>query len=207
VPVASIGAAAILLVGGIIVLGNVLRGSSDIDIPERTVSVEGRTLGSPDAPVTIVEYSDFQCSFCAVAAETIVPQIERDYITDGRVKLQYHYVAFEGPPSVWAAEASECANEQGKFWEYHDMLFENQGAFSIDSLKRLAEELKLDTQAFDGCIDSHKHENLVTAEREEAFDQGVNSTPTFIIGEQTVRGARPYEEFRIAIEAELSKNP
>jgi protein-disulfide isomerase len=214
-PVTIVGVGAIVIVFGVILLDSILGGDSDsetVEIPERTVATEGRTLGSEDARVTIEEYTDFQCPFCGRAARTIVPQIEQEYIADGRVKLVFHNMAFEGPESVWAAEAAECANDQGKFWDYHDKLFgnqrgQNQGAFAIDNLKRFADELELDTEAFNQCIDSHKYEELVTAERQEAADRGLDSVPTFIIGEQTVKGAVPYEEFQRVIEAELRKNP
>lgn len=212
--VASIGAATVLLVVVVIVIGEALRGDSDADveIPERTVPAEGRTLGYEDAPLTIVEYSDFQCPFCARAAGTTTPRIEEEYVVSGQVKFMHHYMAFEGEESVWAAEAAECANDQGMFWEYRDMLWENQqgpnrGAFAIDNLKRFAAELGLDTETFNECLDSHEHEQLVMEETQDAFDDGINSTPTFVIGDQVVNGAYPFEVFQQAIEEELSKNP
>lgn len=212
VAVASIGVAAVLLVVVVIVVGEALRGDSDVKIPERAVPAEGRTLGDEDAPLTIVEYSDFQCPFCARAASTTTPLIEEEYVASGQVKFMYHYMAFEGQESVWAAEAAECANDQGMFWEYRDTLWENQqgqnrGAFAIDNLKRFAEELGLDTETFNECLDSHKHEQLVVEETQEAGRDGVHSTPTFVIGDQVVNGAYPFEVFQQVIEEELSKNP
>jgi len=218
-PVAVVGAGAIIMVFGVIVVGGVLRGGSNtnVSIPGRTVATQGRTLGSESARVTVEEYSDFQCPYCARAARTIVPQIERDYIADGRVKLVFRPMAIlnrpgSPPESTWAAEAAECANEQGKFWDYHDKLFENQrgenqGGFSINNLKRFAEELALDTQAFNQCIDSHKYEDLVKAETQDALKKDIQSTPTFVIGEQTVDGPRSYDDLKKVIEAELRKNP
>jgi len=214
VPVTIIGAGAIIMVFGVIAVGGILRGGSDtnVNIPGRTVSTQGRTLGSESPRVTVEEYSDFQCPYCARAAQNIDPKIEQDYVADGRVKLVFHPVALIGQESLWAAEAAECANDQGKFWDYHDKLFENQkgenkGGFSIDNLKRFAEELGLDTQAFNQCIDSHQHEDLVKAETQDAAKKGIQSTPTFVIGEQTVDGPGSYDDVKKVIEAELRKNP
>ena len=214
IPVAVVGASAIAIVVAVIVAGGVLRGSSntDVSIPERTVATQGRTLGPENARVTVEEYSDFQCPYCARAARTMDPKIEQDYVADGRVKLVFRHHALIGQESVWAAEATECANEQGKFWDYHDKLFENQhgenqGAFAIDNLKRFAEELGLDTQAFNQCLDSHKYEALVNADTEDALKKGIQSTPTFVIGDQTVDGPRSYDDLKKAIEGALRKNP
>jgi protein-disulfide isomerase len=216
-PVTIVGVGAVAIVFGVILANTFVGGDSDIDIPGRTVAAQGRTLGPENARVTVEEYSDFQCLFCARAAAQYVPRIEEDYIADGRVKLVYRPVAIlnrpgSPPESTWAAEAAECANEQGRFWDYHDKLFENQrgenrGAFAIENLKRFAEELGLDTQAFNQCLDSHKYEALIRAETEEALDGGINSTPTFVVGEQTIPGPRSYEQIQEAIEAELRKNP
>jgi protein-disulfide isomerase len=214
IPVAVVGAGAIAIGVAAIVVGGAFRGgsSASVSIPERTVSTQGRTLMSEGARVrvTVEEYSDFQCPFCARAAENIDPKIEEEYIVDGRVKLVFHHMALIGQESIWAAEASECANDQGRFWDYHDKLFENQhgenqGAFSIDNLKRFAQELGLDTQAFNLCLDSREHEDLVKAETQDAVKKGLKSTPTFVIGDQTVPGS--YDNVKKAIEGELRKNP
>ena len=212
-PMAAIGVGAVVMVAGVIVLNTVAGGGSDskVDIPERTAATQGRTLGPEDARITIEEYSDFQCPFCARAAESLVSRIEEQYVADGRAKFVYRPMAILGPESLWAAEAAECANEQGNFWDYHDKLFENQqgegrGAFAIGNLKRFAEELGLDTESFNQCIDSHKYADVIRAETQQALDDGINSTPTFVIGEEVIRGPRSYEQLQEAIEAELRKN-
>ncbi len=205
IPVAGVGIAAVLVVAIVIVAGNALGGDDNVDVPERAVSAQGRALGSPDAPVTMVEYSDFQCPYCARAARTTTPRIEEQYVADGRVRLVFHYMAFEGPESVMAAQAAECANDQGRFWDYRDTLFENQRRFSVEDLQSFAQELELDTETFSQCLDSGKHEQLVTGETQRAFDQGIDTTPTFIVGEQTVEGAYPFEVFQQVIEEELGK--
>ena len=212
IPVGVIGVGAVAVVLLFIVLGNRSRGDSDVEIPERTVSTQGRTLGPENARVTVEEYSDFQCPFCARAAENLLPEIESQYIADGRARLVFHPMAFIGEESLWAAEAAECANEQGRFWDYHDKLFENQhgenqGAFVIDNLKRFAQEMALDTQVFNQCLDSHKYENLIKAETQDALDRDIASTPTFVIGEKTIRGPGSFDQLQEPIEAELRKNP
>jgi protein-disulfide isomerase len=212
--VAVVGAGAIAVGVAAIVVGGAFRGgsSTSVSIPERTVSTQGRTLVAEGARVrvTVEEYSDFQCPYCARAAENIDPKIEEEYITDGRVKLVFRHMALIGEESIWAAEASECANEQGKFWDYHDKLFENQhgenkGDFSIDNLKRFAEELGLDTQTFNQCLDAGKYADLVKAETQDAVKKGLQGTPTFVIGDQSLQGS--YDDVKKAIEGALRKNP
>jgi protein-disulfide isomerase len=126
------------------------------------------------------------------------------------VRLGYQHFAFLGPESQSAAEASECAADQDAFWEYHDKLFdsqsgENQGAFNNDNLKRFADELGLDTQAFDECLDSGKYTSIVQTETQSAQSLGVRSTPTFLINGRPVIGAQAFDVFKQTIEAELSK--
>ncbi len=120
------------------------------------------------------------------------------------------HLAFLGPESTWAAEASECAAEQGKFWEYHDNLYasqagENQGAFSKDHLKEFAKALNLDSQKFNECLDSGKYSDLVKNQTALARQLGITSTPAFIINGQIVLGAQPYEVFQQIIEGEIQK--
>jgi protein-disulfide isomerase len=211
-PMTVVGAGAIAVAVVAIVVTHGGGSNADVSIPGRTVSTQGRTLGSENARVTVEDYFDFQCPVCARAAATIDPKIEQDYVADGRVKLVFRHMALIGQESIWAADAAECANDQGKFWDYHDKLFENQhgenkGAFSIDNLKRFAVELGLDTQTFNQCLDSGKHEDLVKAETQDGLKKGIQSTPTFVIGSQTIEGLGSYDEVKSVIEAELRKNP
>jgi protein-disulfide isomerase len=132
------------------------------------------------------------------------------YVKTGIVRFGYQHMAFLGPESKSAAAASECADEQGKFWEYHDMLFasqsgENQGAFNKDNLKKFATDLKLDAAKFNACVDSGKYS--ATVENDTAFVQslGVTSTPAFLVNGQPLVGAQPFEAFQKIIESERSK--
>ncbi len=124
----------------------------------------------------------------------------------GIARLGYVHVAFLGDESRWAAEASECAAEQGKFWEYHNYLFthqngENKGAFAKDNLKKFAAELKLDGGKFNQCLDAGTYAALVRAETVSADSIGVQSTPAFLINGRPLLGAYPFEEFQKVIEA------
>lgn len=122
-------------------------------------------------------------------------------MTAGQVRVGYIHFAFLGQESFWAAEASECANDQGLFWEYHDLLFanqhgENQGAFSKDILKQLADQLPLDRQSFDACLDSGQHTDLVQTEVAFAQSLGVRSTPSFVINGNPLIGGQPFAVFQ-----------
>jgi len=180
--------------------------SGSADLPARLAPVQGNVLGSPDAPVTIVAYSDFQCPYCAQAALGTMRQIEEEYLATGKAKLVFKHFAFEGEESILAAQAAECAAEQNRFWDYHDMLFLNQRrvAFTSKNLKAFARELGLDTASFNVCLDLETHAEKVAADRAEGQRRGVTSTPTFYVGQTQIVGAKPYDTFRAAIEDQLA---
>ena len=125
--------------------------------------------------------------------------------------MGYLHMAFLGPESQWAAEASECAADQDAFWDYHDLLYnrqagENRGAFDKDNLKQFAAELGLDTQVFNECMDSAKYASLVQTDTAMAQSLGVRGTPAFLVNGQPLVGAQPFEVFEQIIEAELGAN-
>ncbi len=127
------------------------------------------------------------------------------------MRFGYLHFAFLGQESQWAAEASECADEQGKFWEYHDKLFasqagENKGAFAKDKLEGFAADLKLDTARFKQCLESDKYASLVQSESQTASEWGVQSTPTILVNTQAVSGAQSFDVFQKIIEAEKNKS-
>jgi protein-disulfide isomerase len=137
-------------------------------------------------------------------------QIDDKYIKTGIVRLGYAHYSFLGPESNWAAEASECADDQGAFWNYHDKLFasqagENKGAFNKDKLKQFAADLKLNTATFNACLDSGKYTPTVTADTVSFQSFGVQSTPTFVINGRPVSGGMPFEGFQQYIEAARTK--
>jgi len=165
--------------------------------------------GDASAPVTIVEFSDFQCPFCGRFTRETAPLIEETYIQTGKVRFGYVHFAFLGPESLWAAQAAECAADQNSFWAYHDLLFqrqagENQGAFSKENLKAFAEELGLDTAAFNECLDSGKHAEVVATDASLARSLGISGTPTFWINGQMLVGALPFDALAGAINNALA---
>lgn len=175
----------------------------------KTVLAQTRHFrGDPNAPVTIIEFGDFQCPFCGRFFAQTEPQIDKQYIQSGKVRFAYFNFAFLGQESTWAAEAAECAADQNKYWEYHNKLYssqsgENQGAFNKDNLKKFSEDLGLDTSAFNECLDSGKYTQLIQDESSTASSIGVRSTPTFLINGQAVVGAQPFEIFQQTIDSFL----
>ncbi|MGH2461125.1 MAG: DsbA family protein [Chloroflexota bacterium] len=156
------------------------------------------SLGSPNAPVTVVEWADFQCPYCRGFALGAGKQLIQNLVPSGRVRFVWRNFAFLGPESVWAAEAAACAADQGKFWEYHDKLFdeqggENQGGFSKANLERFASELGLDAAAFDHCLTSDQHQAAVEGERDVGTREGVDATPTIFVNGQKYVGPPTYD--------------
>lgn len=160
--------------------------------------------GDINAPVTIIEYSDFQCPFCGRAQPT-VEQILKDY--NGKVKLYYKQFPLTQihPYSQKAAEASLLAAEQGKFWEYHDILFANQDKLDVTNLKQYAAQIGLDTAKFDSGLDSGSKAEQVSKDLQEGLTNGVQGTPTFFINGRVVSGAQPYSVFKQVIDEELKR--
>jgi protein-disulfide isomerase len=228
VPIIIVGIGAIAVVV-VVVLGSALLrgGSSEVVIPagiaERTARQQGPVLGEEDAPVTIVEYFRFDCIHCADFALDTAPRIEKEFIDNKSVRFEARPVAAEGN-ILAASEAVECAGDQSRYWDYHDVLFANfdqdpEGAYKSGRLKEYAAKLGLDTGSFNSCLDSHKYQQTVIDESKAAAQAGLQSTPTFFIGltkdmktetvpyagEKTINGAEKYEVFKAAIEEVLKK--
>jgi protein-disulfide isomerase len=167
------------------------------------VSAEGPARGPANAPVTIVEFSDFECPFCKRAAET-VEQVMKTY--EGKVRLVFrHYPLPMHSNAKKAAEAASCANESGKFWPYHDLLFKNQTALAEDNLKAYAKEAGLDAGAFEKCLTSGKFATTVEKDTEEGAAAGITGTPAFFINGRPLIGAQPFEAFKEAIDDVLGQ--
>ncbi|MBI2039202.1 MAG: DsbA family protein [Candidatus Niyogibacteria bacterium] len=165
-------------------------------------------LGNPAAPVTLVEFADFQCPFCGRFFKQTLPQIKEKYIKSGQVKFIFRDFAFLGEESFRAAEAARCAGEQGEFWNYHDYLYnhqsgENKGAFSDANLKKFAGALGLDQESFDACLNSGKYRELVEKESSGGRALGVSGTPTTFVNGVAVEGAVPFAEIEKEIQAAL----
>lgn len=169
--------------------------------PTIPVRAEGPSRGPTNAPVTIVEFSDFGCPYCRRAATTLEQVLE----TYGeKVHLVYRHYPLQ-PNSQRAAEAASCANENGKFWPYHDLLFANQDAHADTDLKRYAKDVGLDEQTFATCLDSGRGTEVVERDTADGDAAGVTGTPSFFVNGRPLSGALPYDAFKQAIEEALAK--
>jgi len=170
------------------------------------VAVDGAPVrGSAKAPVTIVEFSDFHCPFCRRVLPTLA-QIESQY--GDKIKLVFRDFPIDNlhPGASQAHEAARCANEQGKFWAYHDKLFASPPKSSPEIFKGLAKEVGLDMTGFETCFDSGKYQAAVKKDIEEGNRLGVTGTPAFFINGRIVSGAQPLEAFARIIDDELSRD-
>ncbi|WP_426753517.1 thioredoxin domain-containing protein [Myxococcus sp. Y35] len=169
----------------------------------KQVAATGAAKGGPEnAPVTIVEFSDFQCPFCG-RANPVLAQVQQEYGDKVRIVFRHFPLDFhkEAPK---ASEASLCAQDQGKFWEMHDLLFANQQALGVDNLKKYAADLKLDTAKFNACLDSGEKAAIVQKDLADGKQAGVSGTPAFFINGILLSGAQPFDEFKSIIDAELN---
>lgn len=168
--------------------------------------VDGRSMGDPNAPVLIEAYEDFQCPHCQEFTRLLEPTI-KELVSEGTVRFVYRHRFVIGPESAVAGAAAECALDQGKFWEYHDALYAripgNPRLVQPDQLKRLAEELGLDTGKFNRCLDTQKHYEAMLREDNEARNRGINATPTIFINGVQYQGEFTPEALRAAVTAAL----
>lgn len=182
------------------------RGGSRVVYSGAMTEMEGRTVHGPeDAPVTIVEYTDYQCSFCRRYNRTILPQILEDY--DGRIRyiVRHFPLAQLHPQAVGAAEAAVCAERQGSFWEYHDLLFAQELGLSTESLLEYADQTGLEPSAFMQCLSSDEPTEVVFDDMQRGAAYGVRGTPAFFINGRVVYGAQPLESFKRTIDAALEE--
>lgn len=188
---------------------------------------DGASMGDPNAPIQMVEYSDFQCPFCDRHYTETEPLLEQYYIDTGKVLFTYksagnfvsQNIGGARTESQDAAAAAYCAEDQGKFWEMHDSLFENnrdvedQGSFTSRRLTTIAESVGLDMAEYQECFDSGKYEERVQDDLNEATTSGLQGTPFFVITYEvggvtktaTIDGAQPFSEFQIKLEAILNE--
>ena len=182
-----------------------------------TINLENGSpvLGSESAPITVIEFGDYQCESCYYWFHNTRSTLIDNYIETGKAKLVFVDLPFLGRDSITAAEASYCAEDQGKYWEYHTMLYTFQEVEAYDSgwadrdrLNAFASSLDMNMDEFNECMDSSKYKNRVKANYDEAVRNGVQSTPTFIIISQDNKleifaGAQPYSVFAATIESML----
>jgi len=162
------------------------------------------TLGPADAPITLIELSDYQCPYCKRWFDDVYPQLMKDYT--GKIRFVYKDFPLYGvhPEAEAAAEAAHCAAEQTDYWKYHDKLFAGQSDLGEAAYKQFAQELGLDLTKFEDCLSSHRYQDTIRAEYQFAADLGVTSTPTFFINGLALVGAQPYEVFKQVIDKELA---
>jgi len=165
-------------------------------------------IGLDNAPITIVEFGDYQCTFCYKFHQDTLNDIKIEYIDAGKANYVYRDFPLNGPSSILASEASYCADDQGKYWEYHNTIFknwagENTGWINMNSLLGFAAQLDLDIIEFSNCMDRHMHYQKVINNESYAKQIGISATPTFLIFDDTqlirIVGAQPLEKFQNAL--------
>lgn len=229
VPVSIIIAGAIIAMAIVYVNGGLRRGAATAGLPAAPPPAalpgapsadDDPALGNPAAPVTIIEFSDFQCPFCRQFFRETLPRLNEQYIRAGRVRFVYRDFPLASIHELAAtyAEAAECADDQGQFWAMHDKIFQEQdrrGAGTISGVtaadvKRWATEIGLDGAAFESCLDSGTHRAEVAKDFADGQAAGVTGTPTIFINGRSIVGALPFERFAREIDVALTertKNP
>lgn len=186
-------------------------------LPVKISADNDPTIGSPDAPITIIEFSDFQCPFCAKFYVQTLPSIMEEYIEQGKVKLVFRDFPIQNihPNALPASVAAECANDQGKFKEMHDVLFDSQSQWSkqetssaISMFVQYASSIQLDEEEFTSCLTGGKHIDEIRKDLEDGRNYGVSGTPGFFVGNDEIgyvelKGAQPFDSFKKIIDAQL----
>jgi protein-disulfide isomerase len=171
----------------------------------------GRTLGRPDAPVRLIVWSDFQCADCKAFAQATLPQLISEYVTGGRLRIEFRDLALVGPESSAAAAAARCADQQDKFWPYHDVLFanqaaENSGQLGPKRLKEMADAIGLDRTKFDACLPSGDLFNAISAETKQGQARG-SGAPILDFGTVVMEGSPPDDQLKQTIDTLLANAP
>lgn len=170
------------------------------DVPEG----DNPSLGSEDAPITIIEFSDYECPFCRRWHDEVFNKIRDEYPDQVRFVYRDFPLTSLHPNAVPAAEAASCANEQDAFWEFSEMLYSDEYGFGEEAYVKYAQDLELDVPGFEECIEEGRYSDEVQADYEFASSLGVRSTPTFFLNGIAVVGAQPFEVFQDIIEKELA---
>lgn len=221
--ISILGLLTIILIGityhiGVLALaqGNINTNNTNNNISLSTLIKEGSPhLGSVSAPITVIDFSDFQCHLCARYVKATEPEINKTYIQTGKVNLVFKHLPNRGSDSMGVAIAAQCTNDQGKFWQFHNLLYKNQGPIDSgwvnkDNLKKFASQLKgLDMQKFNSCFNSQKYKPFVESDLALAHSLGFTQTPSFMIvksdgsNPQQLLGPQPFPEFKSVIDKEL----
>jgi protein-disulfide isomerase len=218
------GFLALILVAGAALIGYVVisnRSGADAGevgaVPLATVvdggSAEqlGVVRGAADAPVTIEEFADYQCTYCAMVATLSVPQVLRNYVDTGKARyVFYDYVLYPGSPAETAAQAARCAGDQDAFWAMQKVLMGRQYEWStarnpLRMIREYAAGLGLDGEALEACVENGKYRDVVMASTQHAHELGLNSTPVFFFNGRRFEGAMGYDQIAQIIDQELAR--
>jgi len=172
-----------------------------------TVSTDGDpSIGPEDAPVTVVEFSDYQCPYCQAWYQQTFNQLLANY--PNQIRFVYRDLPLPmHPEAIPAAEAAHCAGDQGEYWNFHNALFSGQYSLGRAAYEQIAATLELDTAAFTACLDDHRYQAEINADAADAARVGLNGTPSFVINGRILVGALPFESFKTVIDEELGVKP
>ena len=191
-------------IAGLIVVAGTADNDSNILTISKLTDNGSPIMGDPDAPITILEWGDYQCTFCYKFHQDTLDIINEEFIKTGKVKVIFKDFPLNGPDSKLAAESSYCAHDQGKYWEYHDQLYENwagerTGWITREALSGFAKSINLDTAEFNKCLNESKHENKINSIYEFGKQIGIDATPSFLVFNDEkiikIRGNQPLEVF------------
>lgn len=202
-----------LIVAGALIAGSILytRGSTGTPKPKKinfTITAQDHILGNPKAKTTIVEFSDFQCPFCRSFWKDTYPGLKSQYIDTGKVRLIYRHFPLSFHSMAYpSALATECAADQGKFWELHDKIFGEQGkqgtatiTYTVADIQKWAGQIGIDVPKLKQCMDADMYKDKIAQDTQNGSDAGVDGTPTFFINGVPLVGALPLSEFAKAID-------
>jgi protein-disulfide isomerase len=193
-----------IIVGGFLGTYGINSNDSEIVTSAKLIENGSPFLGNADAPITILEWGDYQCTFCYKFHQNTLEIINEDFIKTGKVKIVFKDFPLNGPDSKLAAEASYCAQDQQKYWQYHDELYKNWGGertgwITREALTEFAQTVNLDTEKFNKCLDDNKYEKKVNSLYEFGNDIGIDATPSFLVFNDEkmikIRGNQPLEVF------------
>ena len=198
------------IISGLVVVTTTAGNSNSETLTISELSRNGSPImGDPNAPITILEWGDYQCTFCYKFHQNTLDVINEEFIKTGKVKLIFKDFPLNGPDSKLAAEASYCAHDQDKYWEYHDQLYKNwagerTGWVTRESLSQFAESINLDVVKFNKCLDENKYKNKINTLYEFGNEIGIDATPSFLVFTDErvikIRGNQPLEVFLKTIE-------
>ncbi len=203
----SVAIGAVVGLGAGVLIGRAT--APDVDAMSRTfgVELEGRPLlGSKNAPVTIIEFTDYECAFCRRYNQTTFPVLLEQYGDRLSYTVRHFPISYQHRRAHKAAQAAECAGDQGKFFEFHDVLFKQTPALEENSLIRYAAMMRLNTDVFRDCLQSGVKSDIVDDDMQAGIARGLPGTPAFLINGRVLYGAQPTEVFQRTIERELAAN-